>query len=75
MSIMAATNLAIGCCIPGVVCTLSSWKNAEFSNTTNFHCCINGSSADQRHMRIFTCTNYESWVVYRLLNIPADRGT
>ncbi len=58
---MAAINLGVGCCIPGVVCTLSSWKTAEFSNTTNFHCCINGSSADQCYMHIFTCTNYKCW--------------
>jgi hypothetical protein len=54
MSIMSAINLGVRCCIPGVVCTLSSWKTAEFSNTTNFHCCINGSSADQCYICIFS---------------------
>jgi hypothetical protein len=60
MSIMSAINLGVGCCIPGVVCTLSSWKTAEFSNTTHFHCCINGSSADQCYICIFSLAQITS---------------
>jgi hypothetical protein len=60
MSIMGAINLEVGCCIPGVVCTLSSWKTAEFSNTTNFHCCINGSSADKCYICIFSLAQITS---------------
>jgi hypothetical protein len=69
---MSAINLGVGCCIPGVVCTLSSWKTAEFSNTTNFHCCINGSSADQCYIYAYIHLHkLQVLVWYRLLNIPA----
>jgi hypothetical protein len=68
---MSAINLGVGCCIPGVVCTLSSWKTAEFSKQLIFIVALMALLLTNVIYAYFHLHKLQVLVWYRLLNIPA----